>query len=484
MRAGSVIVKFRPRANQDLAHRQVGALAVKRLSLSETVRVQVQSPATERVLAVYRARPDVEYAEPDYLVRASATPSDPRFEQQYALTRISAPGAWDRTRSVPGVRIAVLDCGVFSDLTGRDGPDGRPGHPDLRGKVALAQDFTASASGTDDVCNHGTHVAGIAAAATDNAVGVAGVAPEATILNGKVLDDTGLGSMERISRGIIWAADNGARVINMSLGAAMFCPATLQDAINYAWDRGAVVVAAAGNGGADGVGLPRPEAPASCAHVVAVAATDPSDRAARFSNYGPDVEVAAPGVGILSTNNRGAYEYRTGTSQAAPHVAGLAALVWATPYGTSSQAVVDRIAASADRIAGTGTLWSAGRINAAAAVDPLARPSPPLTPSVACSPRPEVRLDVVRTAPGRLEVTVRTQAGSLRSLQFPTATNARITTGTHSGAGSFAVELGSADRTTFAVERLVPGLGVTVPLVVVDGCGEWRTFVGGGPDAF
>ena len=178
---------------------------------------------------------------------------------------------------------------------------------------------------------------------------------------------TGSGARSTIINGIVWAADHGAKVINMSLGfgTPALCAASMQAAVDYAWNKGVVIVAATGNEGAGGA-----SEPGNCRHVISVAATDQNDQKASFSNYGPNVTVAAPGVSILSTDYVGSYVQKSGTSMASPHVAGLAALIWSTVYGTSNAAVESRIRETADAINGTGTLWSVygGRINAASAV--------------------------------------------------------------------------------------------------------------------
>src|SRR5581483_4788468 len=149
--------------------------------------------------------------------------------------------------------------------------------------------------------------------------------------------------------------DSGAKVINLSLGRDGNCSQTENAAINYAWQRGAVVVAAAGNSG-----LPQAGAPGNCPNVVAVAAVDQNDQRPAFSNYGSNVDVAAPGVGIVSTTRDGGYQSFNGTSMAAPHVSGLAGLIWSLNPGASPQSVVDRVSSGAVRIAGTGSLWAWG----------------------------------------------------------------------------------------------------------------------------
>jgi len=493
MRAGSILVKFRAltsQAQRDAVHRSVDALSVQSLAVGEIVRVQVQPGTTAAALAAYSARPDVAWAQPDYIHRVELTPNDLRFAEQYGLTKIGAPTAWDRTRSSANIRIAILDCGI-SD------------HPDVRPKVVAEKNFT-SAPTAGDVCNHGTHVGGIAAALTNNGVGTAGVGFDASLMNAKVLGDNGSGSSADIINGIAWATDNGARVINMSLGGeAGPCGQADQEGVNYAFTRNVVVVAAAGNAGAGAA-----EPPANCNNVLSVAATDANDQKASFSNFGTNVKIAAPGDAILSTNNKNDYETQSGTSQATPHVAGLAALVWATEYGTNNQAVVDRITATADKIAGTGTFWTFGRINAAAAVAPsgaststptattttTVTATPILTATVTptatltlvpgpCSPRPRVNVQVTQSGPGQIQVVVSAGLGSIQRIDFGAGTNSLVTIpgGPTDQPGGFSIAPGRA-QVSFSVQRSAAG-AATVPFTVVDDCGAWPTFVGLGTGA-
>lgn len=331
------------------------------------------APSLESAIQSYLTDPRVQYAEPDYVVHALDLPNDQYFDNQYGMSKVQAPGAWGITHGVGNIKIAILDCGIYD------------AHPDLAGKVVAAHDFTGSASGTDDRCDHGTHVAGIASAVTNNGTGVAGLGYDTKLLNGKILTDTGIGYQSVIADGIRWAADTGAKVINMSLGASGACSQTFQDAINYAWGKNVVIVAAAGN--SNGIA---PMQPADCTHVVAVASTDGNDARSAFSNYGGWVQLAAPGSSIYSTvnpnlpqNDGSAYAYLSGTSMAAPHVAGLAALLWSTGWGSSAQMIVQRMEGTADHINGTGASWQFGRINAMAAV--AANGAPPtatgLTPN-------------------------------------------------------------------------------------------------------
>ena len=226
------------------------------LALPDTVRVEVKPGLRDQALAAYNARPDVLYAEPDYEVKAHFTPNDPGYPNQWALPTIGAPIAWDVTRGSSSVRVAVVDCGVFSQATGRAAPDGQAGHPDLRGRVTVNQDFTGSTTGFDDVCNHGTHVAGIVGAAGNNGIGVSGLAPLVTVMNAKVLADNGNGLTSNILNGVIWAVQNGAKVVNLSLGRDGLCSQSEQDTMNWAWSQGAVIVASSGNSGLPASGAP------------------------------------------------------------------------------------------------------------------------------------------------------------------------------------------------------------------------------------
>lgn len=305
------------------------------------------------MLKHYRKLPEVEYAEPNYTMKAFYTPADPYFNAyQYGPQVIQAPGAWDITTGTPAVKIAVVDTGV------------QPDHPDLAGKMLPGRDYVDGDGVAQDGNGHGTHVAGIAAAATDNGRGIAGMAPRAAILPVRVLGNDGDGSMAAVANGIVYAANQGAQVINLSLGAPVSAT-TLANAVQYAWDRGSVLVAAAGNDSSSAAHYP-----ANYPNVIAVASTNRYDARSSSSNYGRWVEVAAPGEDILSTYPGGYYAYMSGTSMAAPHVAGLAALLAA--QGRSNADIRQRILGSSDPVPGTGTYWQYGRVNARRAVQEAA----------------------------------------------------------------------------------------------------------------
>ena len=367
VRRGSVIVRFKNGVSASAkaeAHRAAAAEQVHELRLPNMERVDVRPGTENRALAAYRARPDVDYAQLDGIVKADYIPNDTRFSELWGMTKIHAPEAWDITKSSNAVKIAILDCGIYSSSSTYAGPDGF-GHIDVRSKVVLEANFSTSAD-VDDWCDHGTHVAGTAAAVTNNNIGVAGVGHDAVLLNGKVLGDDGTGSDSAVINGIVWAANQNVHVINLSLGGDAPCSQAMQDAVNYAWNKGAVIVVAAGNAGSTTV-----TDLTTCNNTLSVAATDSSDAKASFSSYGTGVDVAAPGVSILSSDDTGGYASFNGTSMATPHVSGLAALVWTAGFATNA-AVVARIKSTAIKIAGTGTYWEAGRVDAAAAVTPPA----------------------------------------------------------------------------------------------------------------
>lgn len=352
---GQILVQFRPGT---LASEIAAAHGLNRGQTMQVLDrigvhvVRVPEGDELRAVARYRAHPRVLYAEVDGIVRAMGfTPNDPMLPDQWGLARLEATLAWGVTRGSSAIRIAILDTGIDA------------GHGDINPKVVAARNFTTSRT-VNDRNGHGTHVAGIVAAVTNNARGIAGLGFDSVLMNGKVLGDNGSGMLSWVASGIIWAADNGARVINMSLGGTSHS-ATLENAVNYAWGRGVVLVAAAGNSNTSA-----PMYPAFYDNVIAVGATDRNDARATFSNFGAWVDVAAPGVDILSTFPRlsrtDRYALMSGTSMSAPFVAGLAGLLWTTPFGTSNHAVRDRIWVTADPI--TTDQPIGGRINAARAV--------------------------------------------------------------------------------------------------------------------
>jgi thermitase len=369
---GEVLVKFRPgtpAAEAAAAHRQAGGQPREVIPGIDVQVVRVPAGREQAAVEAYRRNPNVVFAEVNGFYAAIWTPNDPYYGQQWQYPKIQAPDAWAVVTGTSQVAIAILDTGIDQS------------HEDLRSKVAQNVNFTTSGS-FDDRYGHGTHVAGSAAASTNNGKGVAGTCPNCGLYNVKVLDDNGSGAWSWIANGIVWAADNGAKVINLSLGGSTGSK-TVENAVNYAWGKGVVLVAAAGNSNTDS-----PLYPAAYENVIAVAATDQNDNKASFSNYGTWVDIAAPGVSILSTapdhRNRiwgfgVKYGIGSGTSMATPHVAGTAGLVWSTgACGTDDNLCVrGRIENGADRVSSLSTYWPNGRrLNAYNAVMGLTGSSP------------------------------------------------------------------------------------------------------------
>ncbi len=377
--AGEILVGFKKDASEkdkSEVHQRRGASVKKELPNLNTELVTAPRGKEKEQAAEYRKEPKVAFAEVNgrYYAQvkpvapvtpAPPAPNDPLVSKQWGYNNsqdadIDAFEAWtDATRSAAPA-IAILDTGTTKS------------HPDLSSKVTRQEDFTRS--GIGDVYGHGTHVAGTAGAATNNGTGGAGTCPECPIWDYKVLDNTGSGDWFDIAAGITKAADEGAKVINMSFGAYALSQA-VETAVNYAWkDKEVVLVAAAGNDGQNWGFYP-----AAYANVIAVAATTSRDGRASFSNWGGNwVDVAAPGAGILSTVKSGSYESWNGTSMASPHVAGIAALVFSRGTDCASNTCVrGRIENRADPIGRTGSnfrdSWAHGRVNACQAVRNVAR---------------------------------------------------------------------------------------------------------------
>jgi subtilisin family serine protease len=378
LRPGELLVELRQPERARLLARRVGA-TIDGPGFQRVQRLRVPPGEELARAAALRLDPDVRAAAPNYLRRAQAVPDDPFYASQWALSRIRMPSAWDVTAGDGSIAIAILDSGADVD------------HPDLAAKLlpganTLAADPSAPSGHPDctpsgDVrddypLGHGTHVAGIAGAATNNSVGVAGVAWGPRLIPVKVLDCTGMGSDVQVIAGIDWAISRGARVINLSVGGPGQSD-VLDAAVERAHRAGVLVIAASGNAGGD-----VPYYPAASPHVLAVGATDQSDRLSSFSNFGDHIGVVAPGESILSTFPGGTYQYKGGTSMASPHVAGLAGLILSLHPEWPPDRVADLIRATADKVtpcpfgvaacpydAGGRNRWYGfGRINAAAAL--------------------------------------------------------------------------------------------------------------------
>jgi len=308
--------------------------------------------------------PGVEYAEPNYIAYALEVPNDPQFDLQWGLTKINAPTAWGRTHGSATVVIAVVDTGISAS------------HEDLYPKALAGYNYVSPASipvgdipaGADSDDNgHGTHVAGIAAANTNNLKGGAGLAGNSGLMPVKVLSSSARGTYENVALGIRWAADHGAQIINLSLGGNEDS-LTLKEAVDYAYGRGCLLVAASGNSGMNSLLYP-----AAYLNVMSVGATDASDQRAWFSNYASTLSIVAPGVSTYSTLPYNSYGYESGTSMACSYVSGLAALVWASGPSCSRSEVQQIVQETAVDIGPVGRddEYGHGRIDAGAAIQQM-----------------------------------------------------------------------------------------------------------------
>jgi subtilisin family serine protease len=315
--------------------------------------VRVSSAQASQLLSGLKGSSDTEYAEIDGTAQALGTANDPLFSSEWHLTKIQAPAAWDYTTGTSSVIVAVVDTGVYFT------------HPDLKGKLlSTGYDFVDNDSDPTDENGHGTAVAGTIAPDANNSIGVAGVAWANPILPVRVLDANGSGSYSNIANGIIYAADQGAKIINLSLGGTS-SSVTLQNAINYAWNKQCVIVAAAGNNGNNVTVYP-----AACTNVVSVAATNSSDVHTSWSSYGSFVDICAPGDGIVTLEGTDSYASWSGTSFSSPITAGVLALMASVNTTLSNTQLVTLLLNNSDDLGTTGTdvYYGAGRVNALRAV--------------------------------------------------------------------------------------------------------------------
>lgn len=379
---GEVIVKWRDAAGAEGAEAH-GLSVLAELGTPEAAMPEVVStegrPVAE-VIAELQADPAVEYAEPNYVVHlaeevaTTAVPvNDPKTGPQYSLDRMRVRDAWALSTGSTQT-VAVLDTGI--DFA----------HPDLAGRLVAGHDFVNNDANASDDNGHGTWVSGIIAANANDGFGIAGVSWHDRILPVKIMGASGTGDTSDLTSGIVYATDRGARIINMSVGGFPYSQ-YVHDAVRYAWNRGVVLVGAAGNNATEG-----PFYPASYPEVISVSATQVDDEFTNWSNYGPDVDVSAPGASVLTTNCQickpveqdlsgdHRFTYISGTSFAAPNVAGVVALIRARyPTMTNAQ-VVDRLKTTVDDLGygGWDKRYGVGRVNALRAVGGAA-PVIPLT---------------------------------------------------------------------------------------------------------
>jgi subtilisin family serine protease len=323
------------------------------------VRIRVPALLLEAVKRRLERRPEVKFVEKNFEFDPALLPNDTQYASQWHLPQINAPQAWDLTQGAPGAVIAILDSGV--DAT----------HPDFAGKLVAGWNTYANTSNTADQFGHGTEVAGAAGALTNNAQGIAGVAGAAPIMPVRVTNATGGATSASIANGITWAADHGARVVNLSFNGVAGNTA-IRTAAEYAYNHGTLVVAASGNCGCADPTLENP-------FILSVSATDESDGLAYFSTTGPFVDLSAPGTNILTTAMYGLYFAESGTSLASPIVAGVAALMFSANTALTPALATQLLEATAfdGGAAGYDEGFGYGRVNAFAAVSAAAGYTPP-----------------------------------------------------------------------------------------------------------
>ena len=338
-----VIVRFAAGLSEADISTEIARLQAEVLRALPALRLyRLRIPAEIAVatfLDAQRDNPALQRIEPNPYIRvfqAPQLPNDPYFEAQWGLRRIGVPEAWQVTTGRPEVVIAVIDTGV--DFT----------HPDLQTQLVPGLNVLVPDTPPQDEHGHGTAMAGIIGAAMNNGVGIAGVCPGCRILPIRALDSSGVGTYADVMEGLIYAADHGARVVNLSVGGSVYSEA-LRDAVDYVRLAGAVVVAAAGNSATDA-----PVYPAAYPGVLGVAAVDRDDTVWPFSNRGPHVSLAAPGVSIKTTGLRGDYVTVTGTSPATAHASGAAALVASVQPTAQGSQIEDALLRSAEDAGETG----------------------------------------------------------------------------------------------------------------------------------
>ncbi len=372
--AGEVLVQFAAGASGARQDAASASLGCRRLGAVSPTLARIALPAgadLDSFLQRWQALPDVAFAQPNAIHRPVGVPTDPKWPLQWGLPKVRAELAWDSFTGDPAAVLAVIDSGVDVD------------HPDLVAHYAWGHDFAAADSDPDDQSGHGTHCCGIAAAETDNGLGVAGVAPGCRFAAYRCGDATFASSA--LVAAINDARIKGALVLSMSWGSTWNDPA-IRIALQAARDAGCVLVAAAGN---DASTLPF--YPAAHDFVIAVGASNSSDGKAAFSNYGSWVDVAAPGQSIQSTWKGGTYQYASGTSMACPLVAGMADLLYARLGGARSTANAAKVRAALESTTVPVGSWVAhGRVDLLDALAAIAAPLPAHIASVAPASVPAI----------------------------------------------------------------------------------------------
>jgi uncharacterized repeat protein (TIGR01451 family) len=319
----------------------------------KTIKVKVLEKNRDKFLVKIRKQKNIVWAEPNHIIEVETTPNDPSWDQQWGPQKISANEAWNLEQGNQEVLVVIIDTGVYYD------------HPDLVSNyVAGGYDWVNDDPDPIDDHGHGTHCAGIVAATINNAQGIAGLA-QVKIMAEKFLSSAGYGSSWDAAQAIIHAIDIGKtisnRIILSNSWGSSGGSSTVKEAMEYAYQNGALITAAAGNDASSG-----PFYPAAYTEVISVSATDSNDNLASFSNYGNTIEISAPGVSIYSTHLDNGYQSMSGTSMAAPHVSGVAALIWSRFSSYNNDLVRIVLQNTADDLGDLGwdQYFGHGRLNA------------------------------------------------------------------------------------------------------------------------
>ncbi len=351
---GAELVSWLPQINVAEV-RLLGSTDHQLVAAAETAalldqRWHTQAHATAAIVAI----------EENIVVEGADLPNDPDLlsvDRSYQISVTHAVEGWEYTEGREDVIIALVDTGLNLN------------HPEFNGRIVAGYDFINDDEDPTDDNGHGTHTAGIAAAGINNGIGMVGVCPHCRVMPVKVLNQNNAGTWSSVAKGVLYAVDHGARVINLSLGAAVSSQ-TLEDAIAYANAHDVLVVAAAGNMGSD-----RKFYPAALDGVLAVSATDAQDKHWSLSNYGEYIDVAAPGYAVFSTyydlnNYYHGYNYMSGTSMASPFVAGLAGLLLSQEADRTPTDITKLITSTADKMGNSvdDAYFGHGRVNVARAL--------------------------------------------------------------------------------------------------------------------
>jgi thermitase len=345
-----ILIKFKPGSSQkaqDANLKKFGLTAKSKVPQIDVIVAKVPEKAKEKVLKALSHNPHIEYVEQNTIRQVEAIPNDLLYSaRQWNMPKVGASGAWDITQGGSAISVGVVDTGVFAE------------HEDLVGKINPGVSFVDYTTSTNDDHGHGTIVTGIIAASTNNSKGVAGLGWNTRVTPLKACNQSGECLDSDVAEAIIYATDQNIKVINVSLGGYGLNQ-TVQNAVNYAYSRGSVVVAPSGNDG-----YPEVMYPAAEQNVISVGSSDGNDKKANFSNYGTGLDVVAPGLGIYSTNRYGTYSSHAGTSYSTPEVAALAALIFALKPELTAKQVIVTIISTAEKIdTVSGNTYDSNQIN-------------------------------------------------------------------------------------------------------------------------